>query len=100
MARVWNLASGRVVFGLIEIFAEFLKISGKSKFEFVNFALLSCISGKWLFANMSASALIFFILPDNNHEGECEHASVCFEKKIKRAIAGLLFLGYLFLAQS
>lgn len=29
MARVWNLASGRVVFGLIEIFAEFLKISGK-----------------------------------------------------------------------
>ncbi len=60
MARVWNLASGRVVFGLIEILQNFWEFQGK--IGIVNFALLSCISGKWLLQICHICVIIFFIL--------------------------------------
>ena len=65
MARVWNLASGRVVFGLIEIFAEFLGISGKNwNCELCTFILYFW---KMAFANMSHLRYNIFYTSDNNH---------------------------------
>ena len=48
------------------------------------------------FTNMSHLRYNIFYTSDNKHEGSVNMQNYCFEKKIKRAIAGLLFLLFVF----